>query len=207
MLRTQRLPQQSSAMFPGEDTLQPIARIVKSYGTEGDVMVSFQDGISDILKTEEPVWLFYDGLPVPFYIQNIQFKGLRKAILHLEDIDSHSDAEEAAGKDICIDPAGYPEVSATDAHQINEGGLTLEDLTGFTLLNQDSSTVGVISDIMDFSGNICTVGVISDIMDFSGNICLEIEGSGSLIPYHDDLLLDIDPDSRTVTLRISDGLL
>ena len=142
--------------------MQPIARIVKSYGTEGDVMVSFQDGISDILKTEEPVWLFYDGLPVPFYIQNIQFKGLRKAILHLEDIDSHSDAEEAAGKDICIDPAGYPELSATDAHQINEDGLTLEDLTGFTLLNQDSSTVGVISDIMDFSGN----------------ICLEIEGSG-----------------------------
>ena len=39
-LRTQKLPQQSSAMFPGEDTLQPIARIVKSYGTEGDVMVS-----------------------------------------------------------------------------------------------------------------------------------------------------------------------
>ena len=148
-------------MFPGEDTLQPIARIVKSYGTEGDVMVSFQDGISDILKTEEPVWLFYDGLPVPFYIQNIQFKGLRKAILHLEDIDSHSDAEEAAGKDICIDPAGYPELSATDAHQINEDGLTL----------------------------------------------LEIEGSDSLIPYHDDLLLDIDPDNRTVTLRISDGLL
>ena len=129
-------------MFPGEDTLQPIGRIVKSYGTEGDVMVSFLDGMSDILKTDEPVWLFYDGLPVPFYIQTLQFKGQRKAILRLEDVDSYNDAEEAAGKDICIDPAGYPELSATDAHQINEDGLTLEDLTGFTLLNQDSSTVG-----------------------------------------------------------------
>ena len=112
-------------MFPGEDTLQPIGRIVKSYGTEGDVMVSFLDGMSDILKTDEPVWLFYDGLPVPFYIQTLQFKGQRKAILRLEDVDSYNDAEEAAGKDICIDPAGYPELSATDAHQINEDGLTL----------------------------------------------------------------------------------
>ena len=129
--------------------------------------------MSDILKTDEPVWLFYDGLPVPFYIQTLQFKGQRKAILRLEDVDSYNDAEEAVGKELYIDPAGYPELSATDAHQINEDGLTLEDLTGFTLLN----------------------------------ICLEIEGSGSLIPYHDDLLLDIDPDSRTVTLRISDGLL
>ena len=115
--------------------MQPIGRIVKSYGTEGDVMVSFLDGMSDILKTDEPVWLFYDGLPVPFYIQTLQFKGQRKAILRLEDVDSYNDAEEAAGKDICIDPAGYPELSATDAHQINEDGLTLEDLTGFTLLN------------------------------------------------------------------------
>lgn len=171
--------------------MQPIARIVKSYGTEGDVMVSFQDGISDILKTEEPVWLFYDGLPVPFYIQNIQFKGLRKAILHLEDIDSPSDAEEAAGKDICIDPDTYPELNETDGHPLTEDGLTLEDLIGFTLLDQD----------------LRTVGVISDVQDFSGNICLELEGTDTLVPYHDDLLLDIDPDNRTVTLRISDGLL
>lgn len=171
--------------------MQPIARIVKSYGTEGDVMVSFQDGISDILKTEEPVWLFYDGLPVPFYIQNIQFKGLRKAILHLEDIDTLADAEEASGMEVYIDTANYPELSDADAHPLTEDGLTLEDLTGFTLLNQDKRTVGVISDVMDFSGN----------------ICLEIEDSGSLIPYHDDLLLDIDPDSRSITLHISDGLL
>ena len=75
-------------MFPREDTLQPIARIVKSYGTEGEVMVSFPDRMSDILKTDEPVWLFYDGLPVPFFIQTIQFKGPRKAIVRLEDIDT-----------------------------------------------------------------------------------------------------------------------
>ena len=178
-------------MFPGEDTLQPIGRIVKSYGTEGDVMVSFLDGMSDILKTDEPVWLFYDGLPVPFYIQTLQFKGQRKAILRLEDIDSHSDAEEAAGKDICIDPAGYPEVSATDGHPLTEDGLTLEDLIGFTLLDQGGRTAGVISDVQDFSGN----------------ICLELEGTDTMVPYHDDLLLDINPDRRTITLRISDGLL
>ena len=81
-------------MFPREDTLQPIARIVKSYGTEGEVMVSFPDRMSDILKTDEPVWLFYDGLPVPFFIQTIQFKGPRKAIVRLEDIDTLAPPQE-----------------------------------------------------------------------------------------------------------------
>ena len=150
-------------MFPREDTLQPIARIVKSYSTEGEVMVSFPDGMSDILKTDEPVWLFYDGLPVPFFIQTIQFKG----------------------------PADYPGLSAADGHPLTEDGLTLEDLIGFTLLDQGGRTAGVISDVQDFSGN----------------ICLELEGTDTMVPYHDDLLLDINPDRRTITLRISDGLL
>ena len=133
-------------MFPREDTLQPIARIVKAYGTEGEVMVSFPDGMSDILKTDEPVWLFYDGLPVPFFIQTIQFKGPRKAIVRLEDIDTLADAEEAAGKELYIDPADYPELNVADGHPLTEDGLTLEDLIGFTLLDQDSRTAGVISD-------------------------------------------------------------
>ena len=52
-----------------------------------------------------------------------------------------------------------------------------------------------------------TAGTIEDILDFSGNICLEISGSGALVPFHDDLLLDINPDNRTLTLRIDESLL
>ena len=156
-------------MQPAEDTLLPVGRIIKSYGTEGEVMAAFQEGIADLLKKDEPVWLFYDGLPVPFYIMSLQPKGPRKAVIRIEDIDTLADAEEAAGKEICIDPAGYPELSDTDAHS--------------------------------------TAGTIADILDFSGNICLELSGSGALVPFHDDLLIDLDPELRTVTLRIDKGLL
>ena len=99
--------------------------------------------------------LFYDGLPVPFYITSIQPKGPRKAVVRLEDIDTLADAEEAAGKDIRLDPADYPELSGTDAHTITEDGLTLEDLIGFSLQDQDGRRAGTIGDIQYFSGNIC----------------------------------------------------
>ena len=119
-------------MLPAEDTLLPVGRIVKSYGTEGEVMIAFQENIADLLKKNEPVWLFYDGLPVPFYITSSQPKGPRKAIVRLEDIDSLSDAEEAAGKDVWLDTAVYPELTGTDTQTISEDGLTLEDLVGFS---------------------------------------------------------------------------
>lgn len=178
-------------MLPAEDTLLPVGRIVKSYGTEGEVMIAFQENIADLLKKNEPVWLFYDGLPVPFYITSYQPKGPRKAIVRLEDIDSLSDAEEAAGKDVWLDTAVYPELTGTDTHTISEDGLTLEDLVGFSLMDQEGRTAGTIEGIQDFSRN----------------ICLEISESGALVPFHDDLLLDIDIEKKALTMNISEGLL
>lgn len=178
-------------MLPAEDTLLPVGRIVKSYGTEGEVMIAFQEGVTDLLKRNEPVWLFYDGLPVPFYIQSLQGKGPRKAIVRLEDIDTLADAEEAAGKEVWLDPTDYPELSETDTHILTEDGLTLEDLVGFALLDQDGRSAGTIADIQDYSGN----------------ICLELSGSGALVPFHNDLIIDIDIENKTLAISISEGLL
>ena len=178
-------------MLPAEDTLLPVGRIVKSYGTEGEVMIAFQEGVTDLLKRNEPVWLFYDGLPVPFYIQSLQGKGPRKTIVRLEDIDTLADAEEAAGKEVWLDPTDYPELSETDTHILTEDGLTLEDLVGFALLDQDGRSAGTIADIQDYSGN----------------ICLELSGSGALVPFHDDLIIDIDIENKTLAISISEGLL
>ena len=97
----------------------------------------------------------------------------------------------AWSKDIRLDPADYPELSGTDAHTITEDGLTLEDLIGFSLQDQDGHRAGTIGDIQDFSGN----------------ICLELTGSGALVPFHDDLIIDIDIEKKTLTMSISEGLL
>ena len=180
-------------MFPEEDTLIRIARVVKSYGTNGDVMIAFPEEMSEFLKKDEPVFLFYDSLPVPFFIQTIQPKGPRKAIVHFEDMDTAEDAEEAVGKEIYLDPARHPEIlEGGEGHLLpGEDEMTLEDLVGFEIIDQNGNKAGAIADILDFSGN----------------ICLELSGSGTLVPFHDDLLLGLDLENRTITLHIDTGLL
>lgn len=178
-------------MFPTADTLIRAGRILKSYGTDGEMMVAFEEGMSEILKKDEPVWLIYDSLPVPFFINSILFKGPRKAIIRIEDIDTYADAEEASGKEIWLDPEDYPAMTDGDDYFLNEEGLTLGDLIGFTLADQHGHTAGIIGDVQDFSGN----------------ICLELTGSGTLVPFHDDLIIDIDIEKKTLTMSISEGLL
>ena len=118
----------------------PIAKILKSNGTEGDVLIGLLDIDAEEINTEEPVFVEFDGLPVPFFVESIQPKGSTRAIVHLTDVDSLQDAEEIVGREICMD--------AEDDWEDEE------DFTGWTLFDKDRP-VGEITDIEDIPGNPC----------------------------------------------------
>lgn len=168
-------------MFPATDTLLPIGQVLKSYGTDGEIFIRFFNDFVDYFEDREPVFLFYDGLPVPFSISSFNVKGNNKAIVRLDEIDNHEEAEEIAGR----------EIFAPVADRIVYDEDTPEYFIGFTLYDQNDRKVGIIGDVHDFSGN----------------ICFELENSETLIPFNEDLVISFDEDTRSITLEISEGLL
>ena len=168
-------------MFPATDTLLPIGQVLKSYGTDGEIFIRIFNDFFDYFEDKEPVFLFYDGLPVPFSISSFNPKGNNKAIVRLREIDSAEEAEEIAGREIfapAADRLSYEEDSP-------------EYFIGFTLYNQDNNKIGIIGDVHDFSGN----------------ICFELENSKILIPFNEDLVISFNEKTRSITLEISEGLL
>lgn len=118
----------------------PVAKILKSNGIDGDLLVGLLDiGIEDI-DTTEPVFVIFDGLPVPFFIESIEAKGRTRAIVHLTDIDSLEDAEETVGREILL-----------DAEYEDDGE---EDFTGWTLFDGEK-LIGTITGIEEIPGNPC----------------------------------------------------
>ena len=79
----------------------PVAKILKSFGTDGGLLVSSDVALEE-LDNKEPVFIVFDGLRVPFFILDLQQKGSRY-ILHLNDICNLADAEEVAGREIFAD--------------------------------------------------------------------------------------------------------
>lgn len=159
--------------------MQKIGRVIKSNGTEGDVLVRFSDLLPEEVK--EPVYIYFDGLPVPFFIESAQERG-SKAILHLTGIHSLEDAEEIVGRDIYALDEDY---EYEDEDEL--------DVIGWRMEDEDGSFVGVIEDIEDIPGNIC--------------LCVNNGGNMVLVPFHEDLLVSIDPDSKTIVMNIPKGLL
>ena len=120
--------------------LLQIAQVLKSNGTEGELVWGFRDFGPEDINPEEPVFIEFDGLPVPFFIQDIQQRGTAKAVIHLNDIVNLEDAEEVVGRPIFIEGEWEEEEEL--------------DFTGWTLLNR-GQRVGTVTGMEPIPGNLC----------------------------------------------------
>ena len=117
-----------------------IAKILKSNGTDGGLLIGVRDIEVGQIDLQEPVFIEFDGLPVPFFIQDIQQRGTSKAVIHLNDIVNLEDAEEVVGRPIFIEGEWEEEEEM--------------DFTGWTLLNR-GQRVGTVTGMEPIPGNLC----------------------------------------------------
>lgn len=117
-----------------------IAKILKSNGTDGGILIGVRDIAVDQIELKEPVFIYFDELPVPFFIQDLRQRGASKAIIHLNDVNSLEDAEELVGREIYIDAEFEEEED--------------DDFVGWTVLNR-GERFGVVTGIEPIPGNLC----------------------------------------------------
>ncbi len=159
--------------------LQKVAKVLKSNGTDGELLISFFAMDPEDLEITEPVFILFDGLPVPFFVQSLRRRGQNKALVHLNGIYDLKDCEEVCGKDI------YLPADAEAAY--GEGDFSF--LVGWELRDAGKS-----------------LGRIADFVDIPGNPCLELE-DGRLVPLHEDFITAVDEDSAVVEMELPSGLL
>ena len=164
-----------------------IARVLKSYGTEGEILVGFRDIDPEDLNLEEPVFIYFDGLPVPFFIESFQTRGSSRALMRITGIKNLEDAEEIAGCDVFAKP------SAINDYQDEDDGLSAEDLVGWELLDENGAKVGKVTGYEPIPGNPC--------------LYVETSSGTAMVPLHEDLIVDIDEETLRISLRIPEGLI
>ena len=155
-----------------------VAQVLKSNGTDGELLMSFLEIGPEGIDREEPVYIYFDGLPVPFYFESFNQRGTNRALVRLTGVHSLRDADELPGRDV------YADYFETEED---------EDLTGWKVLSEDGTPIGTITAYEDIPGNLC--------------IYVDTADGERLLPLHDDLVLSMDDTARTLTLRIPEGLL
>ena len=173
--------------------MQQVAQVLKSNGTDGELVLGFREVAPEDINLNEPVFIIFDGLPVPFFIESFTKRGNTKALVHLTEIDSMEDVEEIVGKAVYVDDSQIPEMT------LEEDGFAA--LVGWILLTPE---------IPDQVGdNYYEVGEITDFIDIPNNPCIEVETENGavMIPLHEDLILSVDPENMEIIMQIPAGLL
>lgn len=115
-----------------------IGQVLKSNGTDGQVVISLSGLDAADISEKEPVFIFFDELPVPYFISDPVRRGSNKILCYLTDTSTLEDAEELAGRGIFM-----IDEDADDASL---------DFTGWTL-----NGIHTIEGIEDIPGNPCLI--------------------------------------------------
>ncbi len=166
----------------GTKGLFQIAQVLKSNGINGELLMSFRDIDPSEIDQHEPVFISFDGLPVPFFIESFTQRGNNKALVKLNDISTLEDAEEVVGRAVFAEESSY---------EFEDEGY--EDLVGWELYDEKGEKRGTVADYEDIPGNPCIV--------------VETAYGQAMIPLHEDLIISIDEDAQSITMEIPEGLL
>ena len=191
-----------------------IAQVLKSNGTDGELVMSFREIAPEDINLKEPVFIVFDGLPVPFFIESLVKRGHSKALVHLTGIRCQEDVDEIAGKAVYIEDDNAPELTLEeDGFAALVGWMVLTPETPDQVGCDEEDKVGCDEDdqdvIADLTGNLYEVGEITDFIDIPNNPCIEVETENGavMLPLHQDLILSVDPENQEIIMQIPAGLL
>ncbi|MBQ8170267.1 MAG: hypothetical protein IJZ98_05960 [Bacteroidales bacterium] len=190
----------------GYDNLQQVAQVLKSNGTDGELVMGFREIAPEDINLNEPVFIVFDGLPVPFFIESFTKRGNSKALVRLTDICSMEDVEEIAGKAVYIEEDSLPEMSLEeDGYAALVGWMVLTPGIPDQVGNDGNDGNGGNDEDVD----LYEVGEITDFIDIPNNPCIEVETENGavMIPLHEDLILSVDPENLEIIMQIPAGLL
>jgi RimM protein, required for 16S rRNA processing len=146
-------------------------KVLKSWGAAGQVVLSLDADDPRDLKSEEPVFIEFDGLPVPFYFESVEPKGGR-FIVKFEDVDSLEEAEELVGRTVTLSDEEEEEEDSLIGLQVRDA--------------RSRRIIGEIVDFNDYSGNV--------------TITVDTENGEVLLPLHEDLIVGIHDDVITLDI-------
>ena len=146
-------------------------KVLKSWGASGQVVLSHPDIDPEDLKTQGPVFIEFDGLPVPFFIESLQEKGNR-CIVKFEDIDTLPEAEELVGREVTLG-------AEAEEDEDTLVGLRVRDA-------KSRRIIGEIVDMSDYGGNLV--------------VTVETDHGDVLLPVHEELIVGIHDDILTMDI-------
>jgi 16S rRNA processing protein RimM len=168
-----------------EDEVIKIGQFGKPHGIKGEITLIVTADIFDDEYDVPYVVCDMDGILVPFFIEDWRPKTKDTVLLKLEDVDDEEAARVFTGKAVYC--------AIEDVAEDVMDTMEWENFIGYEVIDTKLGPLGEIEDVDD-----STINVL---------IKIDYKGKELLVPVADELIEDVNHDSRTLTVNIPEGLL
>lgn len=163
--------------------LRSLGTVTRSHGLKGAFKINITVEGDPQLKENEPIFIRLQGGSVPFFVQEVFMRSANSVVVKVEDVDSIEATDRFIGKAVELPTEQFSEPEQDDPNS----------LIGFA-----------VHDI-----NHGAIGIISGVMPLPQHPVLEVEKDGKeiLIPYVEDVIIEIELQKKQVNVETPDGLI
>jgi len=159
-----------------------IGKIVKTRGINGEVLIKFESGKTPASESE-PVFLDYEGIQVPFFMQSVRSAIDSEWFVVFEDYADKTKAEKLIGHAVSV---------SQDNIGVRNEEFSENDLLGYEVMDEKHGLVGVLKHIQKGAQDLMIV---------------EKDGVEIYIPFVEDFIVGIDEEQKSIVVATPDGLL
>jgi len=168
-----------------EDDFYYLGRILKSYGSKGQLLVFLDVDHPERYKKLESVYVAVDHERIPFFIRSIELKQKKQAVLQFEDFLSADDVEVFIGRELYLPLTQLPVLKGKQFYY--------HEVEGFTVIDEEHGNIGSLVSILDLPQQ-----SLLQVMK---------ENKEILVPLNDEVLLKVDRKKREMHIRAPAGLI
>ncbi len=173
-----------------EEEITSVGKLLKTHALKGELNMIL-DIDPGYIEEGNPAIIDIDGIYVPFYAESIRTKGSFSFLVKFEGIDSEIEAKKLVNKTVY---ALRDRLKEYMLENYDEEYALYDDLVGFTIEEVDHGEIGKVVEIDTNTENELFIVETP-------------EGNTVYIPLTEDFIEKMDEDSKTITMRLPDGLL
>ena len=167
-----------------KDELFQAGKIVRTFGSKGELVVQFDDVSPEIYNKLESVFIKINENLVPFFIESTQIRVKNQAIVKFLDVTSSEEIASLLGCSIYLQASILPKSRGHKSYEF--------DISGFSVHDTHHGDIGKITSILDLPQHSLLV--------------IDFEGKEILIPIAEEIIIKIDKKNKVVYTDTPEGL-
>ncbi len=168
-----------------QDELFLLGKIVRTFGSKGELIFQVDTEILSRIKKLESVFLKINENLVPFFIEQLQIRPKKQALVKFFDLDSTEEANQLSGSEIYIPLTILPKHKGSEIYSI--------EIEGYTVIDSVCGEIGFVRTVLE--------------MPQQALLAIDFNGKEILIPVVDEIVKKVDRKTKTIHIEAPEGLI